>query len=480
MPERQTYFARRNRLLPVVSAMCVLLGLPHAPVHALEVGFQGLLELEASDNVLGANSPNEEDGSIQSLVLGVYGEQRSQSVTAAFSGEIDTQNTQSDDDSNITTITRFLGAAEFKITPRSWTWYVGDILGGIRNSNDLQPIDDIDLERRNVFVTGPAFSFEQQGISRTEARALFVNQTQNNEDLETLYIADISHERDLTAGSFYGASLGNIFTEVPDEDDNANENDDSDFNRLSAAVFYNKKIGFLDLYSEIGVTRFDTDNENLDGFTAELRGTRQLGPQTTASVFVLRELIDQNLSTVQSLVQSANQVGVAVDSQASFFIETTLGGQYSFESTNRTLNFRAGISQLDFEFIAENDLTEIEINEEDRQRAFVSGTWSEQLAPRFRSEVFASFESEDFDNVGDNNDSLIVSAQLFYALSRSFTLEFGISHDRGTGLDTRLIGGADELDEIDVTENRVSVGLRWAPPSRASQELTVELRSLLQ
>lgn len=474
MSERKFHFARCNSVLPVVSAICLTLGLPSAPSFALEVGFQGLAELEVSDNVFGADSPDEEDGVIQSLVLGVYGEQRSQLVTAAFSGEIDAQNTDSDDNSNFTTITRFLGAAEFKLTPRSWTWYVGNILGGVRNSNDVVPIDDVDLDRRNVFVTGPAFSFEQQGISRTEARALFVDQTQDGDDLETLYIADISHERDLTPGSFYGASLSNIFSEVPDEDDN------SDFNRLSAAVFYNKRIGFIDLYSEVGVTRFDTDDENLDGFTAEFRGTQQLGPQTSASVFVRRELVDQNLSTIESLIQSNNQIGVVDDSSASFFIETTLGAEYSFQSNDRTFIFSAGISQLDFEFIAENNLTEEDVNDEDRQQAFASATLSQRFSPRLSSELFASYESEDFDNVQDNSDSFLVSAQLFYALSRSFSLEVGISHDQGTGLETQAIGGVSQLDEIDVTETRASVGLRWSPPSRASQQLTVELRSLLQ
>lgn len=473
MLERKSFFAR-NHLLPVVAAVSLALGLPGAPSYALEVGFQGLAEFEASDNVFGADSPDEEEGFIQSVVLGVYGEQRSQLVTAAFSGEIDAQNTESDDNSNFTTITRFLGAAEFKLTPRSWTWYVGNILGGVRNSNDVLPIDDFDLDRRNVFVTGPAFSFEQQGISRTEARALFVDQTQDGDDLETLYIADASHERDLTTGSFYGVSLSNIFSEVPEDDDN------SDFNRLSAAVFYNKRIGFLDLYSEVGVTRFDTDDENLDGFTAELRGTQQLGPQTSASVFVRRELVDQNLSTIESLIQSNNQIGVIDDSSASFFVETTLGAEYSFQSNSRTLSFSAGISQLDFEFIAENNLTEDDVNDEDRRQAFASATLSQQLSPRLGSEILASYESEDFDNLQDNSESFLVSAQLFYALSRSFSLEFGLSFDRGTGFETQAIGGIDGFDQIDVTETRASFGVRWAPPSRASQELTVELRSLLQ
>ena len=189
--------------------------------EALDIGFQGELSLEGSDNVDNVNAPNEENGLIQSVVLGVYGEQRGLRVDAAFSGEIDTQRTSDDDDSDITTISRFLGAAEFKITPRSWSWYVGDILGGVRTDNALQTIDDLEIDRRNVFVTGPQFEYEQPGVSRTNSRALYVNQTEDNEALESLFSVDFRHERDITLSSFYGVNLGNIFTDVPEDDEDA-------------------------------------------------------------------------------------------------------------------------------------------------------------------------------------------------------------------------------------------------------------------
>lgn len=462
--------------------VCACLFLTSNAAVALELGFQGLLQLETSDNIEGANAPDEEEGTIQSAVLGVYGERRGPVVTAAFLGELDIRNTTTEDDSAVDSISQFLGAAEFKITPRSWTWYVGNILGGVRSDDALQPIDDTVLERRNVFVTGPAFEFEEQGISRTSARALYVNQTQESESLETLYSVNFRHERDLTTGSFYGFRVGNIFTDLPSEDDAALQGAQAneDFNRATFAAFYQRAIGFLTLFGEAGATRYDADSESLDGFNAELRATQELGPQTFASVFVRSDLSDQTLSAVESLVQSGETaVGIAPDA-AGFFTETTVGAQYSFESNDRGVDLAAGFSQLDFELLTGSAQGTINADGEDRVQAFASANWAQRLSPQLRSELAVTYETQEFDNLPDNSESLLLEAQLIYSLTRSFDLQLGVTHDNGTGLRTRFtdVNGIEE--DIDVTENRFSIGLRWAPPSRASQDLTVELKSLLQ
>lgn len=439
--------------------------------------------LESSDNVEGANAPDEQDGIIQSVVLGVYGEQRSQRVRAAFSGELDTRKTSTSDDSDINSISRFLGAAEFKLTPRSWTWYVGDILGGVRTDDALQPIDDANIERRNVFVTGPAFEYTRQGVSRTSARALYVNQTQNDDELEDLYTVNFSHERDLTPGSYFGFRLGNIYTDLPENTDTDLEDLESedDFNRATMGVFYNRRIGFLNLFGEVGVTRYDAEDESLDGLNAELRATQELGPQTSASVFIERDLSDQSLNAVESLVQSGDTaVGVAPNASG-FFTETRIGAEYSFQGTDTVVNLGIGIAELDYALLSGGaQIASINIDGEDRQQGFASAAWSSRLSDQLRSELSINYEAQEFNNRVDNSDSVLLRAQLIYEVTRSFDLQLGISHDNASGIRTRFDEGVSREEDIDVTENRFSVGLRWAPPSRASQELTVELKSLLQ
>jgi len=479
-----TYVPKRLSLIVVIG---LTLGIFSGHLQALEVGLSGLFELEASDNVFGANSPEEEDGVIQSGVLGIYGEQKGARLTGAFSGELDTRKVSSGEDSLLDSVSRFSGAAEFKITPRSWTWYAGNILGGIRVDNAVQVIDDADLERRNVFVTGPQFEYEQQGISRTSARALYVNQTEGSDNLETLYTASFRHERDLTSGSFYGVRLGNVFNDVPQDvdEDQAELFADGDFNRSTLAAFYNQRIGFTNVFGELGATRYDADEESLNGFNAQLRVTQELGPQTSASAFVSRDLNDQSLSAVESLIaNNGTATGLRPDA-AGFFVETRLGAQYDYRSTDTTVVLAAGVATLDYDLLSSAARLAFDADVEDRTQGFASASWLQQLSLQLRSDLGVSFETQEFDNRPDNSESLLLRASLIYQLNNSFELQFGVINDTASGLSTRLsAGGAVDADAaietIDVTENRVIFGLRWSPPSRADRELIVELQSLLE
>lgn len=489
MSDRIPHVVHHHRAL--LAVLCVCLMLTGNNANSVEMGFQGLLQLEASDNIEGANAPDEQKGTIQSLLLGIYGERRGPVVTAAFLGELDVRNTTTSDDSAADSFSQFLGAAEFRITPRSWTWYVGNVLGGVRTDDALQPIDDLVLQRRNVFVTGPAFEYEQVGISRTSARVLFVNQSQDSESLENLYSVNFKHERDLIMDSFYGIRLGNIFTDLPEGDDArlaiGAAATDEDFNRSTFAVFYQRAIGFTTLFGELGATRYDADTEALNGFNAELRLTQELGPQTSISVFAKSDLSDQTLSAIESLVQSGEAaVGIAPDT-AGFFTESTVGARYSFERNDRGVDLAAGISQLDFELLSGSAQSLADANDEDRLQGFATAVWAQRLSSQLRSELSLSYETQEFDNIADNSESVLLGAQLTYSLTRSFNLLLGITHDSGSGLRTRFIEQVEDgegivfgvPEDIDVTETRFSIGLNWAPPSRARQDLTVELKSLL-
>ncbi|MFK8081557.1 MAG: hypothetical protein AB8B97_14825 [Granulosicoccus sp.] len=452
-------------------------------VHAFDIGFQGLLQLEASDNVTGANTPDTENGIIQSAVLGVFGGQESRWFSGGFAGELDTRKVASNSDSDIDSISRFLGAADFKLTPRSWTWYVGDVLGGIRIDNGIQPIDDAEIERRNLFVTGPGFERNLPGISRTNARLLYVNQTQDNEAIEDLYIANFSYQRDLTTQSQLGVRLGNIFTDLPDENvvgSNAMERE-PDFNRASLSMFYDRQIGFFSISGELGITYYDTDAESLKGLNSEIRLFQRWGPRSGFSLYVQRNLNDQSLSAAESLVQSGDTAVGVSPSTAGIFFETRLGVDYNLQALDTRIAVGIGVSELDYQLLSGGASASLfNVNNEDRSQGFFTASWVQRLSNRIRSELSLSYETQDFDNRVDNSNSLLLQALVNYELTRSFDFQLGFIRDNGSGVQT-LLGEDGLLEEpIDITENRLTLGLRWTPVSRANQELAVELQSLLR
>lgn len=471
-----------DRKLHRVSLLALLVSIPCvSTVYALDIGFEGLLSLEASDNINSVDSPDEEDGSTANGLIGVYGEHRTRSVRAAFSGEIDTEFELADDDGTDDTISRFLGAAEIQITPRAWSWYFGDILGGVRNDNAVQAIDDDDIDRRNVFITGPRFAHDVEGISRTRASASFVSQSEEDEVIESLFTISGRYERDTTPGSFYGIRASNIFTDIPD-DLNANIDvaADEDFNRWSTSVFYNRQRGFLQLYGEVGVTRFDTDTESVTGLNGELSAVRALGPQTSLTVRLTRDLNDQTLSTVESLIEGGGDgIGLRPET-AGFFSDTELTVAYDYQANLTNFNVGVGLSEIDFRLLATDPSLPLSADGEDQIQAFAFGSASTRFSTRLRGEAGIRYERQEFDNRVDETDSILASAMLAYKLSRSFELEGSIVHDSASGVLTQFSGGVGIEDEVDITENRFTIGIRWAPPSRASRDLTVELNSLLQ
>lgn len=471
MSDHQLRCARLSLLLSALLAF---------PAQALDLGFEGRVALEHSDNIDSVNSPDEEAGQTANAVFGVYGEQRSRSLNAAFKGEIDTRSDVSEDDSSFDTLTRFLGAAEFSLTPRSWRWYVGDILGGVRTDDAVQTIDESDIDRRNVFVTGPSFEYDVEGRSRTRARLLYVNQTEESENLETLYSGTASYERDTTPGSYIGIRAGNVFTDLPEESENPDIRQEGDFNRSTLAVYTLRERGFLQLFGELGVTRYDADEESLDGFNARAEATRQLGPLTSISLSLSHDLNDQTLSTVESLIASGGDSVAVRPEVAGFFEETRLELGYSFQGTDTSVDVGAGVSRQDYRLLGADAALGLDADGQDQFQSFAFGALSKRLSLRLRSELSVSYERETFDNRNDETDSILATAMLFYSLSRSFELETGLVHDSASGLITRFNTGAAVEEDVDVTENRFIIGLRWAPPSRASQDLTVELKSLLQ
>lgn len=454
-------------------------GLNPVAAQALELGFHALLSAELSDNVNAANSPDEESGLTASGLIGIYGEQRSRNVDAGFTGEIETRRLLSDGDADFNTLTRFLGAADFSLSPRSWRWYVGDILGGVRVDNAVQTIDESTIARRNIFVTGPSFDYTVQGRSRTHARLQYVRQTEDADELETLYTASFRHEHETTPGSYFGISVGDIYTDLPANAAVAGLNSSDDYNRSTASIFWNRVTGLVELYGEAGSTHYDTDEESLDGFTTRLRITRRLGPKTAISLSLGRDLNDQTLSTIESLIASGSDAIAVRPEVAGFYEETRVGLSYTYQSTFTSVDLGVGLAQFDYRLLTSEVPNGLTADLEDHLQGSAFASLSRHLSNRLRGELGFSYERQDYDNRVDETDSILASALLVYRLSTSFELEGGLVHDSASGRLTRFPDGVGVEEAVDITENRATLGIRWAPPSRASQDMTVELKSLL-
>jgi len=475
--------------LGLLPALLLLLAAT-APVQALELGFEAYAAVTASDNIGGDNSPNEEGGQIGEASIGVFGEQRTRRAQIAFEGEIDGRRRLDDEDQrDIDTVTRFLGAAEFALTPRALSWYVGDILGGVRLDDAIQPISDNvgTVRQRNVFITGPELDYELDPDTRLASRLLYINQSEEGDALETLWNANVDWRRETTPGSYFGFSLNDIYTDNVEARATAVGDDTAggeapDFNRVSAAAYWNRVRGFTELYGQIGATRYDTDRDSLGGLNAVLRATRTLGPASALALELTRDLSDQTLSTVESLVEDGSGVQPEADG---FFDETRLELTYALDAPRASVDLGVGVAKLDYRLLAGDDGVALQGVSEDQTQGYAYGFLSRPLTARLRGELGARYERQSYDDRDDESDSVLGSARLLYRIARSFVLEAGYLFDRAQGVRTRLVSDASgasvfEREPIDVTENRVTLGIRWAPPSRANRDLTIELKSLLQ
>ncbi len=455
-------------------------------VQALEMGFEGVLSYELRQNTDDIN-PDDEIGNADSEfangLLAVFGEQRGVKLNAGFSAEIETERDLSDDgNAAVNTETRFIGAADYAVTPRTLRWYFGDLLTGVRNDDTVRLADDLDQDSRNIFITGPSYQSVVQGFSTTEARLFFVHQMEDDEEIEALYNFRASYQRDTTVGSFYGVEFNDIFTSVP-EDINQDlgfvGEEDGDFNRASITAFTNRASQFSELYGEIGVTQYDTDDESLNGLTAEVRSTRFLGPRTTFTASLSHSLNDQALNTVEALIQGGGDDAGLQPEVDGIFEESRLDIAYSFDRPTSEFEFGLGIAQLNYRLLTGSAGDNIEIDGEDRNLGTVIASYAKTHSARLTGVYTAEYEREEFINRTDESDAFLLTANFNYRLTRSFVLEFSLEFDAAEGLNTR--GNADNpvQIEIDETESRAILGVRWAPPTRASRELTVQLNSLL-
>jgi len=439
---------------------------------ALEIGFESLVSVNASDNVFGANVGDEIEGQMGFAQFGVFGEQKGTKLRGAFSGELYSQRQLDDPDDEFTALTQFAGAAEFNITPRAFTWYVGDILGGVRSDDGLQPSEELLSDRRNVFVTGPTFTYDIDSFSRLNARFLYVYQTQDEIELETLYNASADWSVDTDGGNTWGLKFGNIYTAKPDV------NFGGDFNRFSLAATWARDRGLNSYAAQLGGTRYDTDEESLNGLNASFFYGRRLSARDNFSLELSHDLRDQTLNSVETIIDSGT--GLAIDGDG-FFDDTRFDVKYDFTSLNSTFDIGAGVGRSAFRLLADNTGFSEAGSDQDRINYYASTGYARSVNTKTRFSATLSYTKQEFESRVDNSQSLVGLARVTRRLSRSFEVELGYRASVSDGLRTLNSGnGQDTLEEIDSVENRVTLGLRWAPPTRASKDLTIQLKSLLR
>jgi len=441
--------------------------------HALDIGLEASARVEASDNVGADVDGLEEDGQIGYVLLGVYGEQRGRLFEAGFSGELETRRVLSDDDADPTTLNDFFGAANLLLSP-SFSWYFGNVLGTVQTSDELLSFEDEDTDRRNVFVTGPSFNYDVNPSSSVLAEVLYVNQSQDDIDLAQLVTARFNWRQETRRANTFGIDISDIYTDEPGFQEGEQLNPDT--NRFSASAFWERDRGVLTWFASLGGTRFETEEDAVNGANAELRVARRLGPQTDLTFSLGTDLIDDNILTIDSLTSDGSGI---VPEATGIFRSNDISLVYS--SSTALTSYEIGIRGATTEFQALDDNIGLDDPaEEDNITISAFGVLSRTLAPRWNLDLSVELENQSFDNVNDDIDSIRGDVLLSYQISQSFSISAGLRSTHSEGINSRDNISLNADGSFEITENRALVQLTWAPPSRASQEQVVQLKQLLR
>ncbi len=451
--------------------------------YALDIGFESALTAFDSDNIGGINTgPGDLDvpgGLTTEFSFGVFGEHTARNYTGGFDANLVLrQRTGDDDTTSENTITRFLGALDYAITPRGLNWYVGDVLGTVLPRGQLQAldIDRDDLVRRNVFITGPEVNFEIDQASRINARFLFVDQSDDrNIELENIYSLSASYESEINTADRWGWLLSDVFTDNP-ETDVATQVQEADYNRLSAALFWGRERSVNGYYLQAGLTQFTVDDETVDGASLQAVFTRALSPQSTFAFTVGQELTDTTLTSIEGLTTT----GVATEENIDAIVqETSVAVEYRFESTLMTLDASAGLRDSDNQLLFAQNLAAIDPDTEDTTGFFGSLAVFRRFNNSLIGNAEVSFIHEEAVNTALEQDSLLTTLSLSYLLTNTWTIEGGVSYSFDEGIEANTTDTTLGDSPFELEENRVFLSLRWSPPTKATRDSTLELKSLI-
>jgi len=457
---------KRLDLLTTFALACAVI----APARALDIGLEGTLRLESSDNIGAANAGEESNGQIGFMTFGVFGEQRGNLLQAGFSGEFEATRVVSDPDDEPTTLNNFFGAANLQLSP-SLTWYFGDVLGSVRTGDGVLAVNGEETARRNVFVTGPAFNAEFGTSSSVSAQTLYFHQTQQDRELEQLLSAEFVWQYDLGGGNSYGLDLNNIYTDEADEPDNPDAIADN--NRFSASVFWDRQQPRWGLNTSLGGTRYDVEDTTVSGLNAQLQLTRRLGPQTSLNFAIGTDLSDEAIATIDTLLEDGEGVEPEVDG---IFQSNTASLSYATVRLGTGIDVGVRFEDAQYKLIG-SSASNVEL--EDNRSAAIFGNISKQFSRRLSADFGVEASRQTFANRDDEVDAISANAFVGYYLNRSFELGIGWGVASNSGIDTRNVEGGG-VETIDSLENRVSLQLLWAPPTRATKETVVQLKQLLR
>lgn len=443
--------------------------------HSLEVGFEGLLGVDLSDNINENDRGEELSGTLVRGSFSIFGNQNSSRVRGGFLGEFNTdrQFDDEDTDTDVETFTNFLGALNVFITPRSLSWFIGDALGTVLAENETQSLDERDGSRRNVFVTGPSFTYDLGSRRTFDTRLLYIQQSDDTPDeLANLFNLTAGYRSEFSGGNALGFRLRDVYTDNPDESLL------TDLNRLTAFAFWERSRGLLDTRVELGGTQYNADGDTVSGAYFRLDATRSLSPQSGLNFSLVYDLADQTLDAIETLADGGTAIaddvdGVARNTTVSIGYKAVTGGN----------NFSVDVGALNSDFISINDssgFTSVNADLEDLRRYFASVAWNRALSARIFAGVSGSYIREEFLNVADESDSLVGSATLGYGLSRSWQFQLGYSFELRDGIETSNEGNSVVATAFDSIENRVTLALRWEPPTRANKDFAIDLKSYLQ
>jgi len=275
-----------------------------SPVYGLDIGLEGALEGEFTDNLEDSDDGESSLSSAGILQLGVFGSQNSRRVQAGFAGEIETSLDFDDEDAEPAALTSFAGAADVVLS-QSFSWYFGNVLGGVLT------LDDEEVSRRNVFVTGPTFEFEPNTSSQITASLLYFNQTQDDTDLAQIYNAAFRWTKDTNGGNAFGIDLSDIFSDEPEADDGMDAVGDN--NRFSASAFWSRERENMSYFASAGATRYDVDDQAINGAKADLSITRRFTQASDLSFVIGTDLSDETIAVVDELIEEGEGEALGAD-----------------------------------------------------------------------------------------------------------------------------------------------------------------------
>ncbi len=457
-------------ILPALAASLAV----SSPARSLDIGIEAELRLEASDNVDQIDDSVGDEGTVGFASFEVYGEQRGQFLRGGFLGELQTRQEFDTDDNDTSTVNNFFGGATLQLTP-SLSWYFGDVLGSVRVSDGIIPTEDDEIAvRRNVFVTGPTLNFEVDSRRRFNAELLYFNQSQDDIDLAQLFTAQADFSFDTSGGNTFGIALSDIYTDEPNEPVGELVADDN--NRVSAALFWRRDRGRFSYSAEVGATRFDADGDAITGLNAAFRVSRQLSPVSSLVFAIGTDLSDQNISTIDSLLDD----GAGTQTEAPGIFQSNIASIiYNFAGSRTTAQLGASVEDSAFRTL-ETLIDGTDPSLEDSTIIALFGSLSRTFTRRLSLNAGLRYENEQFDNLDDESDSVAADITVDFRLTQSFIIGAGVRSSYSTGTNTREFISVAADGNFDVTENRGVLLLRYAPPSRATREPVVQLRQLLR